>query len=673
LAARRARPSVPEKPYSGPATPRAGSQAPSGTVPPAPPSDDLVTITINGRQVQVSKGSSLLYACLDNGIPVPFFCDHRKLDPIGACRMCLVQIEKVPRLATSCTVACTDGLVVETESDSVLEARAGVIEFLLINHPLDCPVCDKGGECDLQDYSIYHGTGLSSFVEDKLKYPKPIPLSDRILLDMERCIKCERCVRFFDEITEDGQLVLLNRGVHTMIGTFSGRPLDSNFQGNIMEICPVGALTSSDWRFATRPWDMRSTPSVCPTCSVGCNISVQTRDDRLVRYMSRENPHVDDGWLCDRGRYGFHFVHQPGRILRPRIKTAGTGEPVEYEIAIQQVASKLQKVVQDHGAESVGAIASPEATNEELFLFQRWIREVIGSPHIDHRLMLDAPAMSPDDFALSIDDFDSCHAVFILGDEATLDLAPILELRLRKARRHHRTRLIPIHNRSVSEMLDEVSESETEIGIVAPESLHGDANRFAARLNETGRHARCLIVPTHANSRGAADLGCLPDQLSGYRPVVGRGGMGTWEMLEAAGTGRLSALIVMGPTLLSAMTDDPLVQRAMDRVELLVVLDILESGLSEAAHILFPLHTFAEKEGTYTNLEGRIQRLRQAIPPVASTPPDWRILQDLANGSQAGWNYRHPAEVMRDIVAAVPAYGIDRAGERARWSDRDVI
>ncbi len=217
----------------------------------------MVGITLDGRDIQVAKGASLLHVCLDNGAAVPYFCDHRKLDPIGACRMCVVQIEGQPKLATACTITTSEGMKVNTESPDVLQAREGVLEFLLINHPLDCPVCDKGGECDLQDFSFYHGGGKSRFFEEKVKYPKPVPLSDRILLDMERCVLCERCVRYFDEVTEEGQLVLLNRGVHTMIGTFNGEAMDSAFQGNIMELCPVGALTSADWRFSARPWDMR--------------------------------------------------------------------------------------------------------------------------------------------------------------------------------------------------------------------------------------------------------------------------------------------------------------------------------------------------------------------------------------------------------------------------------
>ena len=625
--------------------------------------DELVTITLDGREVQARKGASLLHTCLDNGAPVPYFCDHRKLEPIGACRMCVVQIEKQPKLATACTVTVGDGMVVNTASPEVLDAREGVLEFLLINHPLDCPVCDKGGECDLQDFAFYHGSGKSRFIEEKVKYPKPVPLSDKILLDMERCVLCERCVRFFDEVTEEGQLVLLNRGVHTMIGTFNGEPMDSHFQGNIMELCPVGALTSADWRFAARPWDMRSTPSVCHGCAVGCNVQVQTRDNRLVRYMSRDNPHVDDGWLCDRGRYGFHFVNDERRLLAPTVGRGGDRHAVSMETAITYVTERLGVVP---GAR-VGAIASPNATNEELFLFQRWVREILGSPNLDHRVDLEPAPPGPDDFRLALDDLDTCDIAIVLGDQATLDAAPIVELRLKKARRRHRTRVVLGKGRTPSQLLAEVADADRVVGIVAPESLTGEAAALAARVAERGLDARRLTVVPSANSRGASDMGCLPGLLPGYRAAAGRPGMGTWEMIEAAAQGQITAMVLLGPSPLEGLLDKALVQKAIASVELLVVFDVMESPLAGSAHVVLPLHTFAEKDGTYTNLEGRIQRLRQAIPPIVPTPPDWRLIQDLANRQEAGWAYRQASEVMGDIIREVPAYAVERAGDRARW------
>ncbi|MEA2682060.1 MAG: NADH-quinone oxidoreductase subunit [Chloroflexota bacterium] len=630
----------------------------------------MVNVTIDGRDVQAPKGASLLHVCLDNGAPVPYFCDHRKLDPIGACRMCVVQVEGQPKLATSCTITTAEGMRVLTESPEVLKAREGVLEFLLINHPLDCPVCDKGGECDLQDFSFYHGPGKSRFIEEKVKYPKPVPLSDRILLDMERCVLCERCVRFFDEVTEEGELVLLNRGVHTMIGTFNGEPMQSGFQGNIMELCPVGALTSADWRFSARPWDMRSTPSVCHGCAVGCNVNIQTRDDRIVRYMSRANPHVEDGWLCDRGRYGFHFVNDDQRLRHPRIE-AGVTQDATYPEAVAEVARRMQDVVREHGANRVGAILSPNASNEELFLAQRWVREVLGSPNVDHRYDLQAATPSPDDWRLAYDDFEDCDAIFVLGDQVTLDLAPIIELRLKKARRKRGTRLVLGRGRTATELLGDLASGDRLVGVVASETLQADAEVLCARLRERAVEARRLIVVPQANARGAADMGCLPDLLPGYQKAGGRPGMSTWEMLEAAAAGQLKALVLVGPSPLEASAETSLVKRALDAVELLVVMDIANTTLSARAHVVLPLHTFAEKEGTYTNLEGRIQRLRQALPPVATTPPDWRVFQDLANAWEAGWDYRQPVDVMRDIIRAVPAYGIQKSGQRAAWWGQD--
>jgi NADH-quinone oxidoreductase subunit G len=442
--------------------------------------------------------------------------------------------------------------------------------------------------------------------------------------------------------------------------------MDSQFQGNIMELCPVGALTSADWRFSARPWDMRSTPSICPGCAVGCNVQVQTRDDRIVRFMSRDNPHVDDGWLCDRGRYGFHFVHDAARITEPRIED-GVTRPAAYAEAISHVASRLQDVVQKSGAHRVGAIVSPDASNEELFLAQRWIREVVGSPNIDHRYDLQAVTPAPADWRLGYDDFDACDVIFVIGDQPTLEAAPIVELRLKKARRKAGTRLVLARGRTTVQLVEELGEGDRTVGVIASESLHADASLLCSRIEARGAVARRLIIVPQANARGAADMGCLPDLLPGYQALGGRPGLSTWEMLEAASTGQLAALVLIGPSPLRDSAESSLVQRAISAVELLVVMDISDSALSARANVVLPMHSFAEKEGTYTNLEGRVQRLRQALPPQARTPADWRVFQDLANAWEAGWDYSQPVDVMRDIIRAVPAYAIKRSGERAGW------
>jgi predicted molibdopterin-dependent oxidoreductase YjgC len=331
------------------------------------------------------------------------------------------------------------------------------------------------------------------------------------------------------------------------------------------------------------------------------------------------------------------------------------------------VARRLQDVVQQHGAHRVGTIVSPQATNEELFLAQRWVREVIGSPNLDHRFDLQAATPSPEDWRLSFDDFADCDVIFVIGDQATLDMAPVLELRLKKARRKYRTRLVLARGRTATEMLEDLRGDEKLVGVVASESLQPDAAVLCARVQGAGIEARRLVIVPQANARGAADMGCLPDVLPGYQKPTGRPGMSTWEMLEAAGAGQLKALVLIGPSPLGASADVAIVQKALSSVDLLVVLDMTDSALAAAAHVVLPTHSFAEKEGTYTNLEGRVQRLRQALPPLAVTPPDWRVFQDLANAWEAGWTYRQPVDVMRDIIRSVPAYAIKKSGDRAGW------
>jgi predicted molibdopterin-dependent oxidoreductase YjgC len=323
---------------------------------------------------------------------------------------------------------------------------------------------------------------------------------------------------------------------------------------------------------------------------------------------------------------------------------------------VAAAAERLQSVVLASGPESVGAIASPNATNEELFLFQRWVRQVIGTPNIDHRTGINTTAPGPRDFELAIDDFRQCQVIFIL------------ELRLKQARRRGGTRLVLDKGRAVSQLSAALGEEDRRLGIIAPEGMLEEAVALETVARERGKEASRLTVVPAANSRGAADLGCLPDLLPGYQALEGRPGLGTWEMLEAATAGRLSALIVMGPAADPGLYENALFQRALSAVELLVALDVGEGPATRAADVVLPLHTFAEKEGSFTNLEGRVQRIRPALPPLARTPPDWKLFQDLANRWEAGWSYQQPADVMRDIIATVPAYGVARAGDRTTWS-----
>ena len=315
-------------------------------------------------------------------VEIPYFCYEPKLgQPVGACRMCLVEIEGMPKLQTSCSTPVKDGMVVTTTSDRVKQAQNAIVEFLLVNHPLDCPVCDKGGECPLQDISFGWGAGRSRFIEPKRHFKKPLELSPLVAIDRERCILCYRCVRFSQEVAEDYQLVFLERGDHTFVGTHDGRPYVAPFSGNIIELCPVGALTSTAYRFRARPWDIEDSGSVCTLCPSQCNVKFTIRDDmRVVRVLARDNEEVDDGWLCDKGRFGYQAIHAGERITAPLVRDGGYLREVSWERALDEAAAALQK-----SGERTGAIVGGQTSNEEGFLVQHLLRDALGSPHVDSR------------------------------------------------------------------------------------------------------------------------------------------------------------------------------------------------------------------------------------------------------------------------------------------------
>src|SRR5438309_9171155 len=335
--------------------------------PPTQPDDGHVAVSIDGHETRVPKGTLVLDAALQLGIHIPIYCAHPKMEPVAVCRMCLVNIEKFPKPQPACATIAAEGMVVVTNNAEVTKLREGMLEFLLINHPLDCPVCDRGGECDLQDFTFRYGPGVSRFpINEKVHFKKAVALSEHIELDQERCILCWRCVRYYDEITGEKEIVLEQRGVNTLVTTFNGQQLESAFQGNLPEVCPVGALTHREYRFVSRPWDLQRTAGVCPECSYGCNINVDSRDFEVKRFASRDNPLVDDMWLCDRGRYSFTTWNSAERVrraaLRPR---TGDARDVSVDEAVREAARQLKAVRGTHGGSSVGVIGSAQGTNEE--------------------------------------------------------------------------------------------------------------------------------------------------------------------------------------------------------------------------------------------------------------------------------------------------------------------
>jgi NADH-quinone oxidoreductase subunit G len=391
-----------------------------------------ITLTIDGREVQASENAMLVDAAKLGDVEIPVFCYEPKLgQPVGACRMCLVEIEGIPKLQTGCSTPVKDGMVVHTQSERVKTAQRAVVEFLLINHPLDCPVCDKGGECPLQDIAFGWGGGISRFVEPKRHFVKPLELSPLVAIDRERCILCYRCVRFSQEIAEDYQLVLVERGAHSYVATFDGHPYVAPFSGNIVELCPVGALTSRPYRFRARPWDVEDAGSVCTLCPAQCNVTLTVRDERALRVLARGNGEVDDGWLCDKGRFAYQSIQVDERITEPMLRDGGRLRPVSWERALREASAGLSRA-----GSRTGAIAGGQTTSEEGHLLARLMREGLGSGHLDSRRAgmlalelhraLAAPALQA-----RTSDLEFAHAVLVL-DAEPVDDAAILDLRLRK-------------------------------------------------------------------------------------------------------------------------------------------------------------------------------------------------------------------------------------------------
>src|ERR687895_1574188 len=390
-----------------------------------------ITFTIDGLEVRAPENAMLVDAAKYGDVEIPVFCYEPKLgQPVGACRMCLVEIEGIPKLQTGCSTPVKDGMVVHTQTERVHVAQRAVVEFLLINHPLDCPVCDKGGECPLQDITYGWGPGTSRFIEPKRHFKKPLELSPLVAIDRERCILCYRCVRFSQEVAEDHQLVFLDRADHTFVGTHDGRPYVAPFSGNIIELCPVGALTSTAYRFRARPWDVEGSGSVCTMFPSQCNVELTLRDDAKV----------DDGWLCDKGRFGYQSFGAAERITAPMVRDGGFLREVSWERALSDAARALQR-----SGERTAAVVGGGATNEEGFLVQRLLRDGLGSPHVDSpatgRLFgPHARTLARRELSAKVSDIDHAGAILVLDTEL-VDEAPILDLRVRKAVRRNGARL----------------------------------------------------------------------------------------------------------------------------------------------------------------------------------------------------------------------------------------
>ncbi len=607
------------------------------------PEVKTITFTIDGREVRAPENQMLVDAAKHGDVEIPVFCYEPKLgNPVGACRMCLVEVEGIGKLQTGCSTPVKDGMVVNTQSERVKEAQRAVVEFLLINHPLDCPVCDKGGECPLQDITFGWGPGISRFVEPKRHFVKPLALSEKIAIDRERCILCYRCVRFSQEISEDHQLVLLERGAHSYVSTFDGHPYEAPFSGNIVELCPVGALTSRPYRFRARPWDVEDAGSVCTLCPSQCNVTLTVRDERVLRVQARENPEVDDGWLCDRGRFAYP-ESAAERITEPLLRDGGELRPVSWERALEEAATRLSRA-----GSRVGALAGGGASNEEGLALGRLMREVLHSPHLDSRpagrLELESHrALAVPELQATVPDLEFAHAVLVLECDPIAD-APILDLRLRKGARRHGTRVVHAGREQLldeakrGELLDELladlrSVAGAEVVVLWHERLAAGENgeRAVTALLDLAATlglaeidgAGLLEVPAHANGRGLREAGVLPNAGPGLCEI-GEDGLDTPGIARAFAQGELSCLYLLG-------VDPP----GEGSGTVIAHAAHLSDALRERADVVFPAESYPEKQGEVTHPDGRVQRVRRGVRHVGQTRDELGVLADLTSRIEA--------------------------------------
>ncbi|MGD1107614.1 MAG: NADH-quinone oxidoreductase subunit NuoG [Terracidiphilus sp.] len=633
-----------------------------------------VTFTVDGKKLTAPAGTLLIDACRKAGIEIPAFCYYPGLSLQAACRMCLVRQEKVPKLQTACTTTVAEGQVFTTDSPEIAQARKATIELLLGNHPLDCPVCDAGGECELQDMTFKYGAGESQFVEVK-HHRDEQQWSPAVFYDRPRCILCYRCIRMCGEGMDVWALGIHNRAANSVIVPNDGHQLDCEQCGMCIDVCPVGALTSGSYRYKTRPWEMNHVSTVCTHCADGCKVTLGVRQandgSAIVRADNRDKSGINGDFLCAKGRFGFDFVESPDRLSQPLVRNAqGKLEPATWEHAIRVAAGRLKEIRDTRGGSAIGVIGSNRTTNEENYLLQKFARTILGTNNIDHERTTDyasfARALSghPGKTA-SLRDIASACAVLLVGGNPT-DEHPLLAWLLRTNVRLNRARLYVANSRTIKlarqakatldlrrggydKLIASLDSGRTDFSkaILAEGSLvviFGEEFRGAAIENLIAwglkrDNVRFAYLGDHSNSRGAADMGLFPDLLPGYIPVTAPGAFAEYpnlsatpgnslpQMLDAASAGDLGALLVVGANPVSHAKLDP----AVFQHTFLIVQDLFLTETAALADIVLPAASLYEKSGTVTNTFGDIQIVRKAADR-AGVKPDFEILVRLAGG-----------------------------------------
>ncbi|MEG3638142.1 NADH-quinone oxidoreductase subunit NuoG [Magnetococcus sp. PR-3] len=663
----------------------------------------MPTLIIDGKEITVQPGTTIMEASKKLGVKIPHFCYHPKLSVAGNCRMCLVEVEKMPKPVVACAMPVGDGMVVNTHSDMVIQARQGVMEFLLINHPLDCPVCDQGGACDLQDLAMKYGPDRSRYIEIK-REPSNLNLGPIIETEMDRCIHCTRCIRFSTEIAGVEEMGATGRGDHMLVGTYVEKALSSELVGNLAQVCPVGALNDKPFHFKARSWEMSSSDAVCTHCSVGCQVQVEQLEGEVKRVTARECDEINETWLCDRGRFSYDGLGVD-RVTQPAVRGENGQESVTWAEALTRAA----ELIKEGDAGTVAGLASEEqSAAEELYAFQDFLRNVVGTSHVDHRIRQrdfsgDAVALTRADLLMntSLSQLEGADGVLLVGSNSRYDV-PLLNLRLRKAARNG-SKLIAINPSEKDlalpglETLVQTPGHEPAFLADVLAALGGkadsDAGRVAAMLSAAEKPA--IVLGDFAINHPAAEtmrrtvvailekLGKLSDEWNGYNRVSARAaavpaqdlgvvphrgpgyallekqGKNARQILEAAADGSIKVLFVLGADLEREAADPKLARAAMDKAHV-IYLGAFSNSTCEAASVVLPGLAAWEKVSTVTNAEGRAQRMEKLLPAQGEAKEDWRVLRKLSDWFSSPLPYTTLESLHQSLEAADLRYKEER-------------
>ncbi|HWJ63391.1 MAG TPA: NADH-quinone oxidoreductase subunit NuoG [Acidimicrobiales bacterium] len=640
-----------------------------------------VSITVDGKQVDAKPGELVIDAAERNGVYIPRFCYHHRMEPVGMCRMCLVEVDtgRGPALQPSCMLTVAPDMVVETESPVAKKAQDGILEFLLINHPLDCPVCDKGGECPLQDHTIAFGPGESRFVEEKRHYEKPIAISDNVYLDRERCILCDRCTRFAKDVAGDTLIHFQDRGNGTQVNTFPDHPFASYFSGNTVQICPVGALTAKPYRFKARPWDLDVVESTCMGCSVGCRVVVDASRNEVLRLVGVDSDPVNWSWLCDKGRFGFESIGSDARLSAPLVKDAtGALAETRWADALTAAARAIKTGLDRSGPTGTAVIGGARLTNESQYAWAKLAKGVIGTDSVDAQLGDGLPAAAVAALPQATID-EACTAggtLLVIGSDPKDELA-VLFLRIRDAVTRHKASVIELapvptsltdlaaHSirtvpGAVNETVAQIIAGEGDLAAVRDQLAKGPFTVLLGRgsvaespeaviaaagaLLEAFPEVRFLSGLRRSNVHGSIDFGLAPGLLPGrvaldegqewfsrfWSTVPAETGRDTAGILAAAAEGQIDTLILLGADPLGDFPDKLLAERGVAGARTVIAVDTLPNASTLAADIVLPAAGFTEVDGTHTNIEGRISVVNQKVTAPGTARPDWMIAAELA-------------------------------------------